>query len=218
MLQPDTFLFLAELAQNNNRDWFDHNRGRYQAAKENVVALIAAMQGYLKDTLPEIALQPAKDTFFRIFRDVRFSKDKTPYKKHFGAYLSKGGRKWEGAGFYLHIEPGNNFLSAGIWQPLAPLLKAIRQELDYNWEEWQSLTGSATFKKHFKKWEGELQKTIPKGYDAGNPALDFIKRKSIIATMGVSDEMLLQKDVAKKLAVAIQAAAPVAGFLNRAFD
>lgn len=218
MLQPDTFLFLAELAQNNNRDWFDQNRERYQNAKADVIQLIGSVQQYLTDAMPELALQPAKDTLFRIFRDVRFSKDKTPYKKHFGAYLSKGGRKWEGAGYYLHIEPGNCFLATGIWEPLSPLLKALRQELDYNWEEWQTLTGEPAFKKHFRHWEAQAQKTTPKGYTADNPAIDFIKRKSIIATMPLSEEMLQQKRVDKKLAAAILSAGPVTDFLNRAFD
>lgn len=218
MLQAATLSFLTGLAGHNNKEWFDANRSRYLAAKEEVLALIGDVQRELADELPEIAAQPAKDTLFRIFRDVRFSKDKTPYKTHFGAYLSQGGRKWAGAGFYLHIAPGNSFLASGIWQPEAAVLRAVRQELDYNWQEWQELMAAAAFKKHFKHWEGAVQKTTPKGYDATHPAIDFIKRKSIIATMPVSDEMLQQKGIEKQLAAACTAAAPMVAFLNRAFD
>lgn len=218
MLQTDTFKFLSELAQNNERDWFDENRSRYQDAKADVIQLISGVQQQLTDTLPELALQPAKDTLFRIFRDVRFSKDKTPYKKHFGAYLSQGGRKWEGAGIYLHVEPGNSFLSAGMWEPQPALLKAVRQELDYNWEEWQGIIGQAAFKKHFKQWEDTDRKITPRGYEANNPAIEFIKRKSIIATMPVSEVMLQKSGVEKVLSGSIRSAVPLLSFLNRAFD
>jgi len=218
MLQAATFSFLSQLAANNHKEWFDAHRKAYQDARADAIQLVTGLQKELSGELPELAAQPAKDAFFRIFRDVRFSKNKTPYKTHFGAYLSRGGRKWEGAGYYLHLEPGKSFLGAGMWQPQPALLKAVRQELDYNWEEWQGLINHPAFKKHFKSWEGEVQKTIPKGYDAGNPALDFLKRKSFIATLPLSDDILSNAGIEKKLAAALKAAASMVAFLNRALD
>ena len=144
-------------------------RAREQAANKSSApaesadrAVAEAVQQQLAEELPEIAVQPAKEALFRIFRDVRFSKDKTPYKKHFGAYLSNGGRKWEGAGFYLHIEPGNCFLSAGIWQPLAPLLKKSGRSWIIIETNGRQLPIGRILKSNSKPWKASYRSRPPK--------------------------------------------------------
>ena len=130
MLQPDTVRFIERLSENNNKPWFDAHRDEYVAAKADFERFVELLMGQLVEIEPALSEQKAKDSIFRIFRDVRFSKDKTPYKGHFGVYLSRGGRKYSGAGYYLHIEPGGkSFIGGGLWMPEPSLLKAVRQEL-----------------------------------------------------------------------------------------
>src|SRR5690606_17164257 len=127
--------------------------------------------------VPELAGRSPKDAIFRIFRDVRFSKDKTPYKKHFSAYFSRGGRKWPGAGYYLHLQPGESFIAAGIWEADGPLLKKIRQEIDYNFDELQSIVGTTAFRKQFGELKGDALIKVPAGYPADHPAAAYLKHK-----------------------------------------
>src|ERR1700679_1155921 len=135
MIQAGTITFLEKLSKNNNNPWFDAHRDEYATAKEDFEAAVAGILAGLAVSEPLFKEQKAKDCIYRIFRDVRFAKDKTPYKAHFGAFFSKGGRKFPGAGYYLHIEPGNkSFAGGGLWVPEAPLLKAVRQEIDYNFD------------------------------------------------------------------------------------
>src|SRR4051812_13218438 len=118
MLHAATFSFIEKLAKNNNKPWFDEHRNDYAAAKEDFESLVAEVLNGLAANEPAFKEQKAKDCIFRIFRDVRFSKDKTPYKAHFGAFFSKGGRKFPGAGYYLHLEPGGkSFAGGGLWVP-----------------------------------------------------------------------------------------------------
>ena len=136
MLQQATITFLTKLSKNNNKPWFDKNRDAYAIAKDDYEVLVDNLLVALSAVEPVFKEQKAKDCVFRIFRDVRFSKDKTPYKPNFGAFFSKGGRKYPGAGYYLHVEPGGkSFAGGGLWMPEAPILKAVRQEIDYNYKE-----------------------------------------------------------------------------------
>src|SRR3954462_7481143 len=146
MLQPETIAFLGKLAKNNNKPWFDKHREDYAAAKEDHEEMVTSILAALSATEAVFKEQKAKDCIFRIFRDVRFSKDKTPYKAHFGAFFSIGGRKFPGAGYYLHTEPGKSFIGGGLWQPEAPLLKAVRQEIDYNYDDFRKIIENKTFK------------------------------------------------------------------------
>jgi uncharacterized protein (TIGR02453 family) len=156
MLQATTLKFIQQLAKNNNKPWFDSHKDAYITAKEDFETLVTGIINGLSVHEPVFKEQKAKDCVFRIFRDVRFSKDKTPYKAHFGAFFSKGGRKFPGAGYYLHIEPGGkSFIGGGMWMPESPLLKNVRQEIDYNFEEFQSIINGKKFKKLFTQINGE---------------------------------------------------------------
>lgn len=219
MLQPSTFKFLSELGKNNHKDWFDKHKADYEAAKKNTEDYVTELKNAMAVSVePALADQKAKDMMFRIYRDVRFSKDKIPYKDHFGIYLSRSGKKAPDAGYYLHIQPGGSFIAGGLWQPEPNALKAIRQEIDYNFGEFQSILTAATFKKHFKKLEGEALKTVPQGYAADNPAIEYLKMKSFIVSSKIDDAELLSKTSVPKLVKMFMAMKPLVDFLNRQFD
>jgi len=219
MLKPATLSFLQQLAANNNKAWFDAHRDEYLLAKENFEQFVSALLEELIAIEPAFRDQKAKDCVFRIFRDVRFSKDKTPYKAHFGAYLSKGGRKYEGAGYYIHIEPGGkSFAGGGLWMPEPSLLKKVRQEIDYNFEEFQSILQEKSFKKYFSRLEGEQLKTLPQGYTADNPAIKFLKMKSFTAGHNFGDTEITSRTFLTKSVNVFTAMRPLVEFLNRAMD
>ena len=161
----------------------------------------------------------AKACIFRLFRDVRFSKNKLPYKTNLAAYLAKGGRKSERAGFYFHFEPnGKSFFGAGIWMPEGPVLQSIRQEIDYSWSDFKDIINKASFKKLFPNMEGDRLKKAPKGYAIDHPALSYLQLKSFLVTHPIPDTLLTQKDLLKTLLSYCKAAKPLIDFLNRSFD
>ncbi len=219
MLQPATITFLEKLAKNNNKPWFDKHRDDYQAAKEDYEAFVTEVLEGLANIDPLFKEQKAKDCVFRIFRDVRFSKDKTPYKAHFGAFFSKGGRKYPGAGYYFHLEPGGkSFAGGGLWVPEAPLLKAVRQEIDYNFEEFKTIVGDKKFKKLFTQINGEQLKTNPQGYAEDNPAIEYLKMKSFTVSCNLADADVTGKGVVKKTMEVFATMRPFIDFLNRSVD
>jgi len=216
MLQAKTISFIGKLSKNNNKPWFDKHRDEYEAAKEDFELLVTEILGGLSVTEPMFKEQKAKDCIFRIFRDVRFSKDKTPYKAHFGAFFSRGGRKFPGAGYYLHIEPGGkSFAGGGLWVPEAPLLKAVRQEIDYNFAEFKKIIEDKKFKKFFAKIDGEQLKTLPAGYKEDNPAIEYLKMKNFTVGHNLPDTDLTGKGLGKKVMDVLTTMRPFADFLNR---
>jgi uncharacterized protein (TIGR02453 family) len=221
MLEPQTLKFLSQLKRNNNKPWFDAHRMQYEAARidfSNFIELVIdALQ--LKDTT--ITGLTSKDCLFRINRDIRFSKDKTPYKAHLSASIKRGGRKSLFAGYYFHCEPGNSFIGGGMWMPEAPSLKNMRQEIDYNWNEFQSILKNPNFKKTFGDlYKGDDQKlsTVPKGYEKNNPAIDYLKLKSFIAETSLKDEELTKASLHKKTVAAFEKLQPMLNFINRTIE
>lgn len=219
MLQASTITFLQKLSKNNNKPWFDKHREDYTAAKEDYESLVTEILGRLSVAEPLFKEQKAKDCVFRIFRDVRFSKDKTPYKAHFGAFFSRGGRKFPGAGYYLHVEPGGkSFAGGGLWMPEPPLLKAVRQEIDYNYDEWKKIIEEKKFKKLFKEISGEQLKTTPQGYTDDNPAIEYLKMKSLTVGCNLADADITGKGLAKKTLEAFTTMKLFIDFLNRSLS
>lgn len=218
MIEKQTLQFLSELKKKNVKEWFDANRSRYDAAKENAnhvfEQLIEEMGKFDKD----IAVLSLKDCTYRINRDIRFSKDKTPYKTNIAAYFAKGGKKTDASGYYLHIEPGGAFIGAGCWWPHTKLLASIRQEIDYNFEEWQKIISEKRFKKVFI--DGILKtdtlQRAPKSYEEQNPAIEFIKLKSFNVIQKFPDAEMMQKDFVKNTAAKFKTVKPVIDFLNNA--
>lgn len=216
MLQHSSLTFLNDLAQNNNKVWFDKHRDEYLAVKEDFEGLVTGVLGGLAASDAVFEEVNAKDCIMRIFRDVRFSKDKTPYKTNLGAGFSKGGKKFSGAGYYLHIEPGGkSFAGGGAWQPEAPLLKAIRQEIDYNLDAFTGIINDKKFKKYFPKIDGEQLKKLPQGYAADNPAIEWLKLKSFTVGYSFSDEEVTAKGFEKKAVETFRTMAPFIDFLNK---
>jgi uncharacterized protein (TIGR02453 family) len=136
------------------------------------------------------------------------------------AYFNKAGKKGNGAGYYVHIEPGQSFVAAGIWMPAAEDLARIRQEIDYNFIEWKKILGGTAFKKQFEKGMDTSNSLVrpPKGYDEQNPAIGFLKLKSFVVTRPFTDEEVMSKTFAAALAKTFTAVKPLVAFLNRALD
>lgn len=218
-MQTATIKFLKNLAANNNKPWFDENRKVYESAKVDFEGFVGRLMKQMVPLEPTLEGQKEKDAIFRIFRDVRFSKDKTPYKAHFGAFISRGGRKYPGAGYYIHIEPGGkSFAGGGLWMPEPGLLKAVRQEIDYNFDEFSGIVGDKTFKKIFRQLNGEQLKTLPQGYSADNPAIDYLKMKSFTVGHELSDKDIAGENFESDCVKIFAAMKSFIDFLNRSLD
>lgn len=219
MLQKSTFQFLRQLSKNNNREWFNANKHLYEAAKidfENFVTeLIAAIAKFDKAA----SGLKAKDCTFRIYRDVRFSKNKEPYKNNFGAYIAAGGKKSMKPGYYIHLQAnGKSFLGGGAYMPASPVLNAIRQEVDYNLKEFEGILKARSFKKYFSKLEGDTVKTTPKGYAKDHPAIGILRHKDFLAMHALKDEQLLVKNAVVYVVKGFEAMKPFNDFLARAYE
>ncbi|POY35648.1 TIGR02453 family protein [Solitalea longa] len=200
MLQQTTFDFLKELAENNNRDWFMENKKRYDMAKQNVEDFVDAVLVKLAEIDPAVSGIKAKQCVMRIYRDVRFSKDKLPYKKNFGIVVSSMGKGVNGPCYYLHIEPATCFAAGGYWMPEAEHIKAIRQEIDYNTHDFKVIIEAKAFKQYFNKLdeEGKL-KTAPKGYPADHPEIELLKLKSFTVSNELDQKALLGKNAVEQV-------------------
>ena len=219
MLQSSTLTFLNNLKKNNNKNWFDEHRKQYNQAREDFLLLIDSLIKNIATFDPPIGNLSAKECIFRINRDVRFSKDKRPYKNNMAGYFNKGGKKSNGAGYYLHIEPGKSFAAGGIWMPEPGVLANMRQEIDYNFEEWKSIVTKNSFRKIFIEGvKGETLTRPPKGYDESNLAIEYLKMKSFIISKPVSDTTLKSKTVCKEVAKLFQSMKPMIDFINRAAE
>ena len=220
MIQKNTLDFLKQLQVNNNKPWFDAHKDIYSIARQAFVESVEEMIDTLKNFEPDMANLTAKECIFRINRDVRFSKNKLPYKNNMSAYFNRAGKKGMGAGYYMHIEPGNSFAAAGVWMPEAPNLSKIRQEIDYNLDEWKKILGNATFKKMFTTGIDSSEKLVrpPKGYEESNPAIEFLKLKSFVASRRFDDLAILDKSFMSELSRTFKAVKPMVDFINRSLD
>jgi uncharacterized protein (TIGR02453 family) len=218
MIQAATLSFLTDLKANNNKIWFDENRTAYETARKDFIQFVTKLIDGLGSIDPDIAATPlqAKSCIFRINRDVRFSANKSPYKTNFGAWFNKGGKKLEAAGYYVNLEPGNCFVAGGMYMPEAATLAAIRQEIDYNVEEFTSLLSNPGFTSLFNGLSrSDALQRPPKGYAADNPAIDYIKLKSFTASFVVPDATLTSPALEKKVLEGFAALQPLVAFLNR---
>ena len=219
MLQSSTIQFLKALKKNNNKEWFDKNRKIYEQAKADylnfVTILLNEIQGF--DT-SLMELQP-KQCIFRLNRDVRFSKNKDPYKTNFGASFSKGAKKIQTAGYYFHLEPGENFVGGGLWMPMAPDLNKVRQEIDYCFKEFSSILKKPAFKSTYGDMDNSMKLVRPpKGFEIDNPALEYLKLKSFVVTRSIKDTELTDKQLVKNVVKDFKTIAPLVHFLNRAIE
>lgn len=222
MIFPSTLLFLKALKKNNNKEWFDKNREKYIIAKNNFEEVISDLLKKMIVFDNDLKELSSKDCIFRINRDIRFSKDKTPYKISRSASFNKGGKKSVNAGYYFHLQPGgNSFVGGGLWMPQSEDLKKLRQEIDYCFPEFKKIIASPVFKKHYnelEKDEKQMLVNVPKGYDKENPAVDFLRMKSFVATKNLSDVEVLSPKLTNEIIQSFKALMPLVKFINRAFE
>lgn len=210
--------FLKALSEHNDKSWMDENRKLYETEKKSFEAFVSALIGEISVFDPAIGDLAPKDCIFRLNRDIRFSKDKSPYKTNFGAAMAIGGKKSNKAAYYIHIEPGKSFLGGGIWMPEAPVLKNIRQEIDYGFEDFQKLIKAKAFTSHFKQMDGDKLSRAPKGYEEDNPAIEYLKHKSFTVGKPLTDKEVAHKDFVQHCAEAFAAMKPFIDFLNQSVD
>lgn len=218
MLQSSTLKFLKDLKKNNNKPWFEANRKQYEAAKSDFANFIQAVIDQHGKNDPSIKTLLAKDCTFRINRDVRFSKNKSPYKDNMGAYMSRGGKKSVFGGYYFHCQPGSCFAGGGLWMPLPPELNKVRQEIDYNFPEFKKVIGGKKFKTVYADLSRDAEYVLtrlPKGYEADNPAAEYLKLKSFVAMVPLKDTDLTSKDLVKKTVASFEALQPLIEFVNK---
>jgi len=219
MIKKSTLNFLKKLKKNNNRDWFNANRNVYEDARYDFEVLVFDMIQKISDFDESISGLEPKDCLFRIYRDVRFSKNKAPYKQNFAAAIQVGGRKSSKSGYYLHIEPGGkNMLASGIYMPMPDKLNSLRNLIAANYKEYGKIISAKEFKKEFKEvWvEEDKLKTAPKGFPKEHPAIEHLKNKSFIILKMVADEKVLAKNFTDYAAKIFRIAMPFSDFLNRA--
>jgi uncharacterized protein (TIGR02453 family) len=210
--------FLSELKENNNKEWFDQNRDRYEASRKKVLLLTERIIHEIAAFDSEIGIPDPKNCVFRIFRDVRFATDKTPYKTNMGSYIAKGGRKSIGAGYYLHIEPGASFVGGGSYCPPAEALKAIRTEIYDHPDEFKQLITNDSFLKVYPDMYNDKLKTAPKGFPKDFPEIDLLKYKSYAFTSRVDDSTVTSEAYEGKIIAAMKELSPVNRFLNIALE
>lgn len=212
-------LFLNQLSENNHKIWFDENRPQYESLRKDWLHFVQELITAISSFDADISELEPKNCIFRINRDVRFSKDKSPYKTNFGAYFSKGGKKSLFGGYYIHIDPKETFLAGGMWMPEPPQLQAIRQEIDYHFTDFKFIIENPVFKKNFTEINTE-QKTvgIPKGYEKDNPAAEYLKLKNFVVMHKISLSDLENKDATKNISTIFKTIKPFNDFLNKAID
>ena len=207
--------FLRALAENNNKAWFDANRPWYEKVRASFIVMV-------QDTIAEIGKEydlgdlEAKKCLFRINRDVRFSANKSPYKNNFSAAISPGGKKDDMIGLYIHIQPGESFLAGGCYSPLPEHLAAVRQEIDFNLAKLEAVIADKEFIAYYQTLRGEKLKTSPKGYDADNPAIEFLKMKQFYVSHSYSDSQIEKASLAKESAKAYRLLRPFVEYLQEA--
>ena len=216
-----TTTFLKKLKKNNSKEWFDKNRTEYEEAKKEFVKIIEETLAQSVKFDKKLAGLEPKKTLFRINRDIRFSKDKSPYKTNFGANVSPGGKSnLIPGGYYIHVEPGKSFIAGGCYMPEPEMLNSIRQEIDYHFADFKKILAQKEFRKYFGGKLSDEEKLVnpPKGYDKENPAVEFLKFKHFIVLHKVDDKLLLSPKFPKYVADVFKAMYPFNMFLRKAVE
>lgn len=217
MLTQHTLQFLINLDQNNNREWFHANRSDYEKTKEEFEALCQNILSGLALIQDNLLHTKVKDCIFRINRDVRFSKDKSPYKKNISAAFGQGGRHSEKVDFYLHIQPNGSFLGGGMWSPTTNQLANFRQEIDYSPQKIKGIIENKDFRAYFNEIEGEKLKTSPKGYASDHVDIELLKHKQLFFMHRYSDDEILSQNFAQEVIKGCQTLKPYLDYVNHVF-
>ncbi len=210
--------FLTELAANNNRDWFHDNKERYNENREKMLFVTDVLINEIRKFDREVPLLEPKDCLFRIYRDVRFSNDKRPYKTHFGGFISKGGRKGIYAGYYFHVDPVGSFSGGGIYMPAAVELRAIRNRIAEYGAEFLEIMDDPDFKKTYPELMDDKLKTAPKGFPKDHEFIDLLRYKSFAFSTPISTSEILNGDYISLNVSAFKKLSHINAFINEAFE
>ena len=211
--------FLEQLQENNNREWFQANKPTYDQAKAEFETFINTLIPAIAKFDDSVKNMTAKDCIFRIFRDVRFAKDKSPYKTNFGAFIAKGGRKNHGPGYYFHLQPGESFLSGGVWMPSPDIMKRIRQEIYYNVDEFKNILNDKNFAKYFSGIDDwDRQKLAPREYPKDFPDIDLLKNRSFTVSHKLSEKTINSEKLFDYAIWVYQVMKPYNAFLEKAVE
>jgi uncharacterized protein (TIGR02453 family) len=202
MIPKEALEFLKKLEKNNNRDWFEKNKPEFKKHQ-------AQVKDFLEQVRADISASDEieKVKLFRIYRDVRFSKNKTPYKTHYAGFLSRLGESRRG-GYYIHMKPGEAFLAVGFWDPNKDDLLRIRKEIEMDASEFYEFLEQSKFKNTWGTFTGETLKTAPRGFEKDHPDIELLRRKNFVFMHPISDKEMLSKDFAKNTAKAFENSRP----------
>lgn len=217
-LSKETIKFLKDLEANNDRDWLRANKKAFETAKDDFAGFVGELIAGISRWDPDVSGLAPDACIFRIYRDVRFSKDKSPYKTNFGAYISPGGRKTNSPGYYIHIQPGGqSFLAAGKHMPEPKELLALRNAVAGKTDEFLKILGAKKFKDAWGEMDGEKLKTPPKGFPKDHPAVEYLKLKGFTVSHPLkNDKVLIEPDFAGNAVKAFRELKPFIDFLRRA--
>ncbi len=218
MLAKETVDFLKKLKKNNSREWFAENKKAFEAANDNVTAFTGTMISEIGKFDREVAGLDPKACVFRIYRDIRFSKDKSPYKTNLGAYVAPGGRKSMLPGYYFHIEPGQCFIAGGKHIPDGPEMLKIRNAIVKNTDEFLKIINKKSFRDTFGEFRGDKLKNPPKGFDPEHKAIELLKMKEFMAFVELSDKTVLAADFPKTISKLTKEMFPLIAFLRRTLE
>jgi len=212
VIPPSSFTFLDDLSKNNNREWFAENKARYQKEHQVVIDFADALLNELK-VHDLISTASGKASLFRIYADTRFSKDKKPYKTHWGFRFGRATAELRG-GYYFHLEPGNSFIGGGFFSPSPDDLKRIREDISLNYEDWYELFDNPVIQNTFGSLGGEKVKTAPKGFDINHPGIEWLRHKQFILTHRFTDEEVLSPDFLQHLNETFKALRPFFDYMS----
>jgi len=221
MITKEALQFLEDLIANNNTDWMHANKKRYEQYKKDYHALIAGLLAEMKRLDPKLDDLEVKNCTFRINRDIRFSKDKSPYKTNMGVWFTQNKFQKNSPGYYVHFEKGNCFVAGGVWCPEPAQLKQIRREIAFFYDDLEKIVADAAFKKEYGDLSREADnvlKKAPKDFDPNHPAIEFLKLKSFTASQPIAEKLFTDKNFNKTVAQKLMALKPLNDFLYRALE
>lgn len=221
MITKEALQFLTDLIANNNTEWMHANKKRYESYKKDYHIFIASILNEMKPLDKSLEDLEIKNCTFRINRDIRFSKDKSPYKTNMGVWMSQNKNRKNSPGYYIHFESGNSFIAGGVWCPEPSELKLIRKEIEFFHDDLVTIVENKNFKKEFTdldRAESNVLKKAPKDFDPNHPAIEFLKLKSYTASSKIDEKDFTKPDFSKKIAQQLIALKPLNDFLTRAIE
>jgi uncharacterized protein (TIGR02453 family) len=221
MISKEALQFLADLIANNNTEWMHENKKRYESYKKDYHNFITSILTEMKPFDKSLEPLEVKNCTFRINRDIRFSKDKSPYKTNMGVWMSQNKNRKNSPGYYIHYEKGNCFIAGGVWCPEPNELKLIRKEIEFFHDDLEAIVSNKNFKKEFNELdrsENTVLKKAPKDFDPNHPAIEFLKLKSFTTSSKIDDKLFTDKNFSKIIAQQLFTLKPMNNFLSRALE